>query len=121
MNNYLSNLFYNSFAAISPRYYFRHFLIGLIFPAIYMLMPIINTQLNLLSYILFSINCLLYPYARYVYQTLVLFILGNRDIIDNTPLSLFINLITMALCWSLAIFIAPIGLLYLYLKNKQRP
>ncbi|ABE53889.1 conserved hypothetical protein [Shewanella denitrificans OS217] len=64
-------------------------------------------------------NTLLYPYSRFVYENVVGFILGRQVFFVNAIFMLVVKLFTMALCWCLAIFIAPIGLLYLYFRNSK--
>jgi hypothetical protein len=39
--------------------------------------------------------------------------------LTNALLLLFVKLVTMAICWSLAIFIAPVGLAYLYCHHSK--
>jgi hypothetical protein len=38
----------------------------------------------------------------------------------NAFLMLFVKLITMALCWAGAMFIAPVGLAYLYYHHSKK-
>jgi hypothetical protein len=69
--------------------------------------------------LILMINSLLYPYARFVYESIVNFIMGDNMFIVNAVLMLFIKLITMAICWCAAIFIAPVGLAYLYYHHSK--
>ncbi|WP_256857306.1 hypothetical protein [Xanthomonas axonopodis] len=69
---------------------------------------------------LLAVNTLLYPYSRFVYESIVGYIMGGNVFFVNAILMLFVKLMTMAICWSFAIFIAPIGLLYLYVHHSQR-
>jgi hypothetical protein len=48
-----------------------------------------------------------------------LFIVGQNVFWVSTFLLIFMKLMTMALCWSCAIFIAPIGLAYLYYYHSK--
>lgn len=66
-----------------------------------------------------AINTLLYPYARFVYESVVGFIMGGNVFFVNAFFMLFVKLMTMALCWAGAIFIAPIGLAYLYYHHSK--
>jgi hypothetical protein len=65
---------------------------------------------------LLVVNTLLYPYSRFVYEGVMGFIVGQNVFWMNV---LFMKLVTMALCWSCAIFIALIGLAYLYYHHSK--
>lgn len=111
-----------TFGGLSPHYYFRQFLFGLIFPALTYFMLSRNTHHHPVSLMLIGmllINTLLYPYSRFVYEGVVRFIMGQNVFWVNAFLMLFVKMITMSLCWGFAIFIAPIGLVYLYFHHSK--
>lgn len=66
------------------------------------------------------ISQFLYPYARFVYESIIDYILGNNVFFANTILVLIVKLFTMIFCYSFAIFIAPIGLIYLYFYHTKQ-
>jgi hypothetical protein len=105
---------------LSASYYFRQFLFGAIFPVFIYAMtnggkhPL---QLNMIA--LLVVNTLLYPYARFVYEGIVGFLLGNNVFFVNAVLMLVTKAFTMLLCWVFALFIAPIGLAYLYYTHTK--
>jgi hypothetical protein len=113
-----------TFGGLSREYYFRNFIFGLIFPAILLLMirQAAHSELtHTLSLILImTINSLLYPYSRFVYEGVMRFILGNNVFFVNGIFFLLTKAFTMLLCWSMAIFIAPIGLAYLYYHHSRQ-
>ena len=47
--------------------------------------------------------------------------MGRNMFFVNALLMLFIKVMTMFICWFLAIFIAPLGLLYLYWHHSRQP
>ena len=105
---------------LSGQYYIRQFLFGLVFPAFAYFMASRNPDAIAVSGIIFCmVNTLLYPYSRFVYESIVGFIMGENLFFVNAILMLFVKLTTMAICWSLAIFIAPIGLAYLYYHHSK--
>lgn len=59
--------------------------------------------------IMLAINTLLYPYAGFVYESVVDFISGNNVFFLNAVLMMSLKLMTMVLCWGAAICIAPVG------------
>ena len=68
----------------------------------------------------FILNTLLYPYARFVYETVVGFVMGNNVFFVNAFFMLITKIMTMVLCWAGAVFIAPVGLLYLYEHHSRQ-
>lgn len=70
-------------------------------------------------YFFFAVCTLLYPYSRFVYESVVGFVMGNNVFFVNAMAMLFSKLITMIICWVMAIFIAPVGLAYLYFHHSK--
>lgn len=112
-----------TFGGLSKQYYFRQFLFGAIFLALIIFMSVSassrGVSLNYTLLCLAVVNTLLYPYARFVYESVVGFVMGNNVLFVNALLVLVVKLITMVLCWSFAIVIAPIGLAYLYFYHSR--
>ncbi|KAF0803388.1 hypothetical protein A6D6_03727 [Alcanivorax xiamenensis] len=109
-----------TFGGLNLQYYFRHFVFALIFPAIYIFMTMeTGRPITLAVVAVCVVNTLLYPYARFVYESVVGFIFGDNVFLVNAFLLLFFKLVTMMFCWFLAIFIAPIGLIYLYIHHSR--
>jgi len=105
---------------LSRQYYLRQFFFGLLFPVMIIFIQRYGTHPIPISMILLlMINSLLYPYSRFVYESIVNFIMGDNVFIVNAALMLFIKLMTMAICWCAAIFIAPVGLAYLYYHHSK--
>ncbi|MBO7476179.1 MAG: hypothetical protein J6T36_04535 [Campylobacter sp.] len=72
-------------------------------------------------YVFIAISALLYPYARFVYESIVNFIMGDNVFFINAFILLAWKFMVMMMLFLFAIFIAPIGLLYLwYYHNKNK-
>lgn len=114
-----------TFGGLTKQYYIRQFIFGLIFPAIFLFAFSQGSQevtMSLGTIGLFIVNTFLYPYSRFVYESIVDFIMGGNVFWVNAIMLLVVKIFTMALCWSFALFIAPIGLAYLYFHHsKQEP
>ena len=109
-----------TFGGLSPSYYVRQFFFGLLIPVfIFIVMSQGKQSLHLPMLLMMAVNTLLYPYARFVYESVVAFIVGQNLFFVNAILMLGVKLMTMLLCWSLAIFIAPVGLAYLYYYHSK--
>lgn len=108
-------IFHKTLGGLSAPYYIRQFLFGLIFPAL--MITVLNRSESGIAigmWLLLIINTLLYPYARFVYESVINYIQGGHLFIVNALFMLAIKCITMLLCWLFALLIAPIGLAYLY-------
>lgn len=109
-----------TFGGLSASYYIRQFIFGLAFPVFICLMTSKGPHpLNLPMLLMLVVNTLLYPYSRFVYESVMDFIMGRNVFLVNAILMLAVKLMTMLLCWSLAIFVAPIGLAYLYYHHSK--
>lgn len=109
-----------TFGGLSPRYYFRQFAFGLAFPMFIYVMTSKGAHPIQISMILFMVvTTLLYPYSRFVYESIMNFIMGENVFLVNAFLMFVVKLMTMLLCWGFAIFIAPIGVAYLYYHHSR--
>lgn len=109
-----------TFGGLSKPYYFRQFIFGLIFPAIFFFASSHSEHSTSLASIFYVTVCtFLYPYSRFVYESVMGFIVGENVFFVNAVLMLLVKAITMAICWVFAIFIAPIGLAYLYYHHSK--
>lgn len=117
----MASLFWKTFGGLSAACYFRHFFFGLMFPVLtyFSLRDHLHPPPLLPTLALVAANTLLYPYARFVYEGIVYFLLGENLFYVNSGVLLFCKFLTMLLCWFFALFIAPIGLLYLYLVQTR--
>ena len=107
-----------TFNDLSASYYLRQFICGLTFPLLMFLMTSSGKyplQLGIVA--LMMVNTLLYPYSRFVYESVIDFIVGQNEFFVNAALMLVVKLMTMLVCWSCAMIVAPIGLGYFYLHQ----
>ncbi len=109
-----------TFGGLSASYYVRHFIFGLLFPVfIYIMTNDGKHPLHLPMLLMLAVNTLLYPYSRFVYESVMGFIMGQNVFFVNALLMLAFKGVTMLFCWALAIFIAPFGLAYLYYHHSK--
>lgn len=106
---------------LSKQYFFRNFLFGLVMAVWISFMSTAGWERQMpFPVALFTVlSTLLYPYSRFVYESVVGFILGENFFFVNPVFMLITKIITMAFCFSLAIFIAPVGLIYLYFYHSH--
>lgn len=105
---------------LDRQYHFRQQFFGALIGlcALYFL-AVSPYPVHLSSYLSAIVNSLLYPYSRFAYESAVNFFVGKNIFFGNAILILGVKLITMMICWSMAIFIAPIGLVYLYYHHNK--
>ncbi len=115
--------FTKTIGGLSAKYYFRNFVFGLIISAIGIFNILVTEELDpiVLAAVLafFAINTLLYPYSRFVYESIVNFVMGENVFYVNALIMLLVKFFTMLLCWGWAVLIGPIGLLYLYIRQRK--
>lgn len=105
---------------LSPQYYFRQFFFGLIVAAFIFFMSTQGGRPMPIGMLFFTvISTLLYPYSRFVYESCVGFIMGENIFFVNAIFMLISKFVTMAMCWAFSIFVAPIGLAYLYYHHSK--
>ena len=110
------------FKGFKLEYYLRHLFFGaLIFGALIFLFSQGKDAFDGKSwFVVFGIiNTILYPYARFTYEAIMDFIFGNNLFIVNALWLLAVKMFTMLMCWWFAIFITPVGLIFIYFYQKK--
>lgn len=106
---------------LSKQYYFRQMFFSILIGA--MAFTLFNSSTHPMQsglWVVAFINLLLYPYSRFVYESVVGFLVGENVFFVNALFMLISKMITMLMCWWFAIFIAPVGLLYLYVYHSRK-
>jgi hypothetical protein len=104
---------------LSLQYYVRQFAFGAAMAAVIISMGARGPHpLPLGMIVLLVVNAVLYPYSRFVYERAVGFVVGDNVFIVPAFISLFCKVMTMALCFAGAMFLAPVGLAYLYFNHR---
>jgi len=105
---------------LSMQYYFRQFFFGLAIAAFIFFMSTQGGRSMSVGMLFFTVvSTLLYPYSRFVYESVIGFVMGESVFFVNAIFMLFTKFITMAMCWVFAIFVAPIGFAYLYYHHSK--
>ena len=116
----MSAIIQKTIGGISPQYYFRQFIFGLIFPLLFYYMTTQSGKsIPVDIFTFFVVSTFLYPYSRFVYESIINFFLADNILFANALLTLVSNLIAIVISWSFAIFIAPIGLACLYCHHSK--
>ena len=109
-----------TFGGLETPYFLRHLFFGILIGSlpVYVFLQDFQ-QIDIELAIIPLLNTFLYPYSRFIYETIVDFIVGDNSFFVDGFWFLIAKLFTMVLCWSSAILIAPIGLIYLYIYHTR--
>jgi len=113
----VNSFFVKIFGRLSREYYFRQLFFSAIITAL--LYFTMSKQIPVISLAMMGINTALYPYSRFVYESIINFIVGDNIFILNGFLMIIMKCITMALCYIFAILIAPVGLTCLFFRGNK--
>ena len=67
-----------TFGGLSASYYLRHLFFGAIFTALFIALMYSGGDKRIFSYIIFIANTFLYPYSRFVYESVADFVFGDN-------------------------------------------
>lgn len=106
---------------LSPQYYFRQLFFAVLVATAIFWLAHNSSQTFPWNFLLFAlVSTLLYPYSRFVFESVVGFIQGDNVIFGSLPFMLVVKSATIVFCWLFALFVAPIGLLYLYYRHSRK-
>lgn len=109
-----------TFMGLTPSYYLRQLFFGSLTSVFMILLFYALKGSNMTTLVVFSIiNALLYPYSIFVYESISNFIKGDNIFFLSLSSMFAIKVFTMYIFWGFAIFIAPVGLVYLYFYNSK--
>lgn len=123
-------ILHKTFGGLDKAYYFRNLFFALILAGIFAAIQYTSHEMlvkrnaassaaNIAMYLYIAISALLYPYARFVYESIVNFIIGDNVFFINASILLAWKFMVMMMLFLFAIFIAPIGLLYLWYYHSK--
>ena len=81
-----------TFGGLSASYYLRHLFFGAIFTTLYVILFYSMGDKRVLTYIVLAGNTFLYPYSRFVYESIVGFIFGKNVFFVNAIFCSSLNL-----------------------------
>ena len=109
-----------TFGGLDASYLIRQYFFSLLIGALFIFMVTNQGRtLNGGTIALFSVCIILYPYSRFVYESIIQFVLGNHVLYVNAILMMTFKAFTMFFCWFAAVLIAPFGLIYLYFRQSK--
>ena len=110
------------FSSLKPHYLIRQYLFGLpyfvFFVAFIMGSRNVYPLGKVLFTVYFTISLVLYPFAMFVYDSIISFLLGEMVIISNVFIVMIWNIIKIFWIFLFSIFIAPFGIIFLYIRSR---
>lgn len=108
------------FGGLSQAYFLRELFFGLIMAACVCGMASFSSASLPLTMGFFVIaNTVLYPYARFVVESIAGAILGEKVLFASAGPVMGVKIVAMILCWAGAVLIVPPGLAYLYFHHSK--
>lgn len=120
--------FVRQYQQITPHYFLKQYAISLTLCAIFayllsnsLSIAVSHPKLLIFICVWFSLNTILSPFARYCLDSSIDYVItGNAFNISFTLISHLLKGLYLAICWSFAIILAPIGIMiYLQIKLKK--
>lgn len=119
----MQSIFSKSFGGLTRAYYVRQLLFGSLFMILFcFLMSRTNSGLwaKPEMLVLSAVLTFLYPYSRFVYESVYGYIVGDNVFYGSAGTMLMLKGFTMFVCWWFSFFVAPVGLAYLYWRNSRQ-
>jgi len=115
----MAGIINKTFGGLNRQYYFRHLFFALVIAAVMFWFKTAIRPPSAALVVWLGINTLLYPYARFVWESIVSFVTGANVFYLPAIVLLIAKLITMLVCWQMSILIAPVGLAWLYWHHSR--
>lgn len=115
----MKNVLKMSFGGLTKVYFLRQLFFGSLFFVAFLVLMIYSKKpvdFGLLGFLV--VATLLYPYSRFVYEVVVEFILGDNVVVGDAGSMLWWKILMMSMCWIFSVFIAPVGLVGLFVYHR---
>lgn len=113
-----------TFGALRPTYVIRAYVIGAIFFAcilwLHLQTPDTHSTTDKVVMLAYLFACtLLFPFAKLVWDELRNVALGSNFFLMNAAILIFLKLVVNMMLWFFAVFVAPLGILYLWYRSSD--
>lgn len=116
----MNDVFRKTLGGLCRAYHLRQLFFGSLFLALICVVTLHGSYKTMWPMLAYATICtLLYPYSRFVYESVVSYIVGENVFFVTAIVMLMTRCLTMSLCWVFSPFVAPIGLLYLYWHHTK--
>ena len=112
--------FKNIFRSLDRSWLIRHYIFGFVWFAVLFYLSFNIRGFFPFAFSFFLLNFLLYPFAMFVYESLVDLIMGDNIFLIPILLMLIWKIVRFFFVWFLAIPIGVIGLAYLFFTVNRK-
>ncbi|MDR6623748.1 hypothetical protein [Caulobacter segnis] len=115
------NIISRMFGAVQPRFLARAYFLGALFFAMTVWIQLQASHDLVRSvpvFLLFAVSTLLFPFSKLVWNEARDFIVGDTVFFGNAIIVVFAKFLINAMLWSFAIFVAPLGMAYLWFRTR---
>lgn len=119
------NLVRRIFSGVNVSYIVRAYVIGLVFLSLFSFLFFSGVNKNLSYFdivmlvLLLSVNTILFPFSKLVWDEVMNMVLGRNVIFVNALFLFGAKILINATLWVFAIFVAPIGLIYIWFRTRE--
>lgn len=118
--NPMNEILAKTFGGLTKQYLARQLFFGVAMAAVFITMTQRGPDSPGIGFaMMMVVNAALYPYSRFVYESIFNFLIGDNFFMLPAVPMMMAKVVTMLMCFGFALFIAPIGLAYLYFRNSR--
>lgn len=108
------------FGGVDRAYLIRAYVIGIVLFAAYAwFVSQGTTPAPTGIYVYFAISTLLFPFSKLVWDEIMSLMLGRNMFVMNAVFMIVIKLFINVLLWGCAVFVAPLGILWLWHRTRE--
>ncbi|SPU46612.1 hypothetical protein [Brevundimonas diminuta] len=112
------------FGSVQPRYLIRAYVLSAAFMAFmtWMMLSLggakpLHDRAATLA--VFGVGALLFPFSKLVWDEIKRVMMGETVFFMNTIILMFLKVLVNFFLWGFSIFIAPLGILYLWFRSRN--
>jgi hypothetical protein len=116
----MNNILRKTLGGLTTQYYLRQLFFGVLLAIIlYFPLTVGYHGIDFGAVFILGVTALMYPYSRYVYESVISLITGSNVFYLPAFFLLLTKVLTMSLCFAFAPIVAPIGLALLFFQNSK--
>lgn len=116
----MKDIFAKTFGGLTNQYLARQLFFGIAMAAGFIALTQRAPESPGAGFVAMMLICaVLYPYSRFVYESIFNFIIGDNFFMLPAAPMMIAKIFMMVVCFALAPLIAPIGLAYLYFRHSR--
>ena len=112
------------FGSVQPRYLIRAYVLSAAFMAlmVWMVLSLDSAKPmhdRAVTLAVFGVGALLFPFSKLVWDEIKRVMMGETVFFMNAVILMFLKVLVNFFLWGFSIFIAPVGILYLWFRSRN--